>query len=427
MPPLSRRRLLQGALGLGAAAAGSRIVGPWVGTAEAAVDTPHFVHIFFHGGLNALFAGCAQQLLGKFDVSGTNIAEVGSGVFTDKDTFGTFPRFALDHWAGVGLRHGDANHTVPENANGGGELAIVRDGPNCYLNELAAAMGGTSKMKAILFGQRSQDYGVYRGTWPVLKSASGEDVPLERVSNIRDALKIAGADTLDPNAPDRARLATTLAAAKAMSKRRFDTNDARLTPLKSAYDTAIASLNAPPPPPVTFDEIDAAYALGGRENIQPGGHTSFAAMLAGAELMIRALGTNVVHLSDFEPMWDFDSGVSGSASRDAFKGKRSGWGSYERIAPIRTFLDRMLNAPGRNVVVAISGEFVRETHDHGHGAGVVAAVFGKHVKQGLSYPVDANAEFASGTPGAKGFWAGIASALRISAQPFGPNPHSLLG
>ena len=56
MKNLSRRGLLKGALAAAGAAAGSRIVGPWEGEAQAAAgETSHFVHIFFNGGLNALF------------------------------------------------------------------------------------------------------------------------------------------------------------------------------------------------------------------------------------------------------------------------------------------------------------------------------------------------------------------------------------
>jgi hypothetical protein len=416
MNHLSRRGLLKGALAIGGAAVGSRLAGPWVGEAEAATEPSHFVHIFFHGGLNALFAGCAQPLLGKFAVTDTNIMPVGNGVFTDKATFGTFPKFALDHWAGIGLRHGDANHTVPENANGGGEMAIIRNGTNCYLNQLAAAMGGDSAFKAVLFGRRSQDYGIYR-PWPAVDGAS-----LQRIANLRDALSAVGADTPDPNAPDRGRLASTLEASQAISARHIATNPGRLVSLASSYDAAVDVLRKPLPPPVTFDEVDKAYGLGGRSAIVPGAATSFAAQLAGAEIMIRAAGSNVIHLSDFEPMWDFDAVNSGQYSRDRFLGA----GTYGRLAPIRTFLERMLNFPGKNVVVAISGEFVRETTGHGHGAGVVAAVFGKNVKQGLSYPVNGLARFAAGTPGSMGFWAGIAAACKVPGQPFGANPHALL-
>lgn len=417
MRHISRRDVLKGALAVGGAAAGSRIAGPWIPEAEAALESSHFVHIFFHGGLNGLFAGCAQQLMGKFAVTDTNIMPVGNGVFTDKGTFGTFPKFALDHWAGIGLRHGDANHTVPENRTGGGEMAIIRNGNNNYLTQLAAAMGGDSAFKAVLLGRRSADYGVH-APWPAVSGTS-----LQRVANLRDALSAVGAETPNLQAPDRVRLASTLEASEDISARQIETNPGRLASLTASYQSAVTSLRKPLPPPVAFAEVDSAYGLGGRSAIVPGGATSFAAQLAGAEIMIRAAGTNVIHLSDFEPMWDVDADVDGPVTRDRLIGRNK---AYSCIAPIRTFLERMLNFPGKNVVVAISGEFVRELKGHGHGAGVVAAVFGKNIKQGLSFPINGLAQFAAGTPGSMGFWAGIAAACRVPGTPFGTNPHSLL-
>ena len=84
----------------------------------------------------------------------------------------------------------------------------------------------------------------------------------------------------------------------------------------------------------------------------------------------------------------------------------------------------MLNLPDRNVVVCISGELVRLPNGD-HGDGTVAAVFGKYVKQGVSFGVNAQSRFASGTPGVRQFWAAIASAVRAPGQPFGANPHPL--
>src|SRR4051812_32495230 len=131
-PKLSRRGLLKGALAAGGAAIGSRIAGPFVREAMAAGEPSHFVHIFLNGGLNALFAGCANLYTAKgtFGVTSTNIKNVGNGVYTDAGTFGTFPQFALDHFAGVGLKHGNALHTTPQNLNSGGEHAILTDGTN---------------------------------------------------------------------------------------------------------------------------------------------------------------------------------------------------------------------------------------------------------------------------------------------------------
>ncbi len=415
---LSRRGVLKGALAVAGAAAGSRLAGRgFEGEAFAATETSHFVHIFMNGGLNALFAGCANQFLtnGTFGVTSSNVKNVGGGVYTDLSTFGTFSPFALAHWGAVGIRHGNALHTTPQNLNSGGEHAILKDGSNCYLNELAHAMGGDSAFKAVYFGDRPpayQDQPTYQG------------VPLQRVSDLGDAIKALGAGTPDPNAPDRTLAAASLAAAQAASQRQIKQNPGQLSPLTDAYDTAEAGLRKPPPKPVTFGEISTAYGLGGKTAVN-----SYAAMLAGAEVMIRAAGTNVVNITDFGlASWDFHqtsggASLNGTYSREKMLGT-SGFGA-NRIAPIKTFIDRMLNLPDRNVVVCISGELVRlPTGDHGDGT--VAAMFGKYVKQTVSHGIDANARFNAATPGVKPFWAAAAAALKVPGQPFGANPHAII-
>lgn len=425
-PKLTRRGLLKALAAAGGATAGARLLGPFVPSAHAAGEPAHFVHIFFNGGLNALFAGCANKYLtaGTFGVTSTNIVRLGaaSNIYTDKSTFGTFaldaagqPKFAHDHWAAIGMRHGNALHTTPQNQGSGGERAILRDGGNCYLTQLAYYMGGDSAFKAVYFGDRApgyQDQPAFQG------------VPIQRIVNLGDAIKAAGADVPDPNAPNRALAGAALESAHAMSKRQITTNPGRLTPLTDAYESAVASLRKPPPKPVTLAELDTAYGLGGATAV-----TSYASMLAGAELMIRAAGTNVINITDFGlASWDFhQTGTGGSLNGQYSRQKFLGTGGFgaDRITPIRTFLDRMLNTPDRNVVVVISGELVRLPSGD-HGDGTVAVMLGKHVKQGVSYPVDVQSRFAANTPGVKGFWAAAAAALKVSGQPFGANPHAAL-
>src|SRR5262245_55699675 len=91
---LSRRSLLKGALAAGGAAIGTRLGVPCFREAIASPEPAHFVHIFFNGGLNALFAGNADKFLtgSTFGVTSSNIKKVGNGVFTDATTFGTFPQ-----------------------------------------------------------------------------------------------------------------------------------------------------------------------------------------------------------------------------------------------------------------------------------------------------------------------------------------------
>ena len=426
-PKLSRRGLLKAFAAAGGAAAGARILGPLVPNAMAAGEPSHFVHIFFNGGLNALFSGNANQYLtaGTFGVTSTNIKRLGtSDVYTDASTFGQFafdaagkPTFANDHWAAIGLRHGNALHTTPQNLNSGGEHAIIRNGGNCYLTQLAYYMGGDSAFKAVYFGDRPPAYQAQ----PAFMG-----VPIERIVNLADAIKASGSDTPDPNAPNRALAGASLAASEEMSKREITTNPGRLTPLTDAYDSAVASLNKAAPPPVTLAELNTAYGLGGKTTTD-----SYAAMLAGAELMIRAAGSNVINITDFGlASWDFHQtgtggSLNGSYSRQKMLGQGIFGGAANRIAPIKTFLDRMLNTPGRNVVVAISGELVRLPSGD-HGDGTVAVLLGKNVKQGLSYPVTNQSRFATGTPGVDGFWAAVAAACKVPGTPFGANPHASL-
>jgi len=414
---LTRRALLKAAAAAGGAAAGARLLGPFVPEAHAAPEPAHFVHIFFNGGLNALFAGCADKYLtaGTFGVTSTNVKNVGNGVYTDASTFGTLPKFALDHWAAIGLKHGNALHTTAQNLSSGGERAIIRDGGNCYLTQLAYYMGGDSAFKAVYFGDRPPAYQA---------QPAFQGVPIERIVNLADAVKAAGSDTPDPNAPNRALAAEALEAAEAMSKRQITTNAGRLSPLTDAYGSAAGSLRKPAPKPVTLAELDTAYGLKGAT-----GTDSYASMLAGAELMIRAAGTNVVNITDFGlASWDFhQTGTGGSLNGSYSRSKLLGTGGFgaNRIAPIKTFLDRMLNSPDRNVVVCISGELVR-LPDGDHGDGTVAVLMGKNVKQGVSYPVTSQSRFSAETPGVKAFWAAVAAACKVPGTPFGANPHAAL-
>jgi hypothetical protein len=416
-PKLSRRGILKGALAIGGAAMGSRIAGPFVREAMAAPEPAHFVHIFFNGGLNALFAGNANQFTtaGTFGVTSTNIKNVGSGVFTDASTFGTFPQFALDHWGAVGIKHGNALHTTPQNLDSGGEHAILMDGASSYLNELAYAMGGDSAFKSVYFGDRPPAYRA---------QPAYQGVPLQKVSDLSDAIKALGAQAPDPSAPTRTDEAAALETAQAMSTRVTQSNPGRLTSLGDAFTSAVAALRKPPPKPVTFAEINGAYGLGNKTTVG-----SYASMLAGAEIMIRGAGTNVINITDFGlASWDFhQTGTGGSLNGFYSREKLLGTGGFgdNRIAPIKTFLSRMLELPDRNVVVCISGELVRlPTGDHGDGT--LAVLFGKYVKQGVSYGVNAQARFATGTPGVKAFWAAAAAALKVPGQPFGANPHPVI-
>lgn len=418
---LSRRGILKGALALGGAAAGARMLGPFVGDALSAPapEPAHFVHIFFNGGFNALFAGNADKYLtgNVFDVTSSNIKEVGSGVFTDASTLGELPQLALDHWGAIGVRHGVASHTVPNNINGGGERALLRDGDDCALTKLAHAMGGDSAFKAVHFGDRLPAY---------KQQPAFQGVSLERITSLSDALKALGnAPSGQGSGATRADSAAGMEAALAFGNQPIAMNPKRLGPLGDAYKATLTALKKPQAAPtVTAADIDAAYDLGGKTSV-----STFASMLAGAEIMIRGAGTNVVNIADLGfASWDFHQ-VSGGKSQNGYYSRRKfhGEGAFkeDRAELLKTFLDRMLSIEGRNVVVCLSGEMVRLPSGD-HGDGTVAALFGKRVKQGVSFGVDSKSRFAQGTPGVKGFWAAVAAACGVDSQPFGANPHALI-
>jgi hypothetical protein len=417
---LSRRGLLRGALAVGGAAVGSRIAGPFARIAHAAPEPSHFIHIFFTGGFNALFAGNADKYAGAgtFDVTSSNVKEVGSGVVTDASTLGTLSQDALDHWAAIGMKHGQASHTVPNNINGGGERAILMDGSDCALAKLASAMGGDSSFKAVHFGDREPAYKV---------QPAFQGVSIEHITSLSDAFKVLGAGgATDPAVATtgRADTAIGLESALAIGKRPITMNPNRLGQIGDAYQSAIGSLRKAPVTTVTAADIDKAYGLNGSTSIN-----SFAAMLAGAEVMVRGAGSNVVNIADLGlASWDFHQ-TSGGKSQNGFYSRRRflGEGAFKenRMAALKTFFDRMLSIEGRNVVIALSGEMVRLPSGD-HGDGTVAAVFGKRLKQGVSFGVDEKSRFAGNTPAPKGFWAAIAQACEVDGQPFGPNPHPLV-
>lgn len=402
---LSRRQIFKAAFAGAGAAVGARLGGGLLGTAHAAGEPAHVVHIMFPGGYNALFGGVADKFVtgNTFGVTSTNIKDLGGGVFTDAGTLGTLSPFALSHWAAVGIRHGSTSHLA-----NGAEKAILYDGTNSYLNQLAVAMGGTSALKSVHFGDRM----------PYGPQPAFQGVSLQRVTDLANAIRTLGAGTPDPSAPDRELVAKALAASQAVSGPHISAHPKTLGPSKEAYEAAAAAAATPAPKPVTFNEISTAYGLAGATEIK-----SFASMLAGAEVMIRAGGTNVVNICD--PgfvLWDFHQVTSGGASRNGEFSRNKFTRSI--MTPLKAFVDRMLNLPDRNVVVVLNGDFVRLPSGD-HGDGTMVTVLGKYVKNTVTFPCDGRAKFAQGTPTGKTLWAAIAQAARVPGTPFGANPHAI--
>ncbi len=410
----TRRGFLKGVMALGGAVAGARLGGPLLPDARAAGETSHLVFIYLPGGFNGALGGAAMPFVtgNKFGLTSTNIQVVGNGVTCDKATMGTLPAFAQSHWFALGARHGVSSHTTPDNSNGGGERAMTRRGTGSYLTQLAAAMGGDSALKAVHLG----DYPAYR-TQPAAGAVS-----LQRVTDLAGAIRALGAGAADPTAPDRALAGAGLASAQGISQTHIGANPRSLLSVNEAYQAGIAALTKPAPPPVTFPEISTAYGLNNATTVQ-----SFASQLAGAEVMIRAAQSNVISVFDQGFVgWDFHQ-VSGGVSQNMIfsRNRLLGVGSFDdRMAPLRTFMNRMLNVQDKNVVVAITGDFVRVPNGD-HGDGVVTAVFGKYVKQGASFLCDGNARFNPNTPNVDAHWAALAAALKCPGAPFGANPHGI--
>jgi hypothetical protein len=414
MTSINRRNFLRGASAVLGAAAGTRSLGPLFPDAQAAGEPSHLVFVYFPGGYNALFGGCADVYSGSgaFDVTGTNIKNVGDGVFTDASTLGTLPDFALQHWAAMGVKHGSSLHTTPTNTQSGGERVFCRRGSTSYLTSLAAAMGGNGALKAVHLG----DYPAYR-TQP----AAG-DVSLQRILDLQEALRTTGAIADDPAKPARDLSAIALGSAEELSANPFSRNPESLRSLNDGYKAAATTLAVPAPPSLTLADIKTAYGL------TSNAVGSFASQLAGAEVMIRAAGSNVLSVFDSGFVgWDFHQ-VSGARSLNGLysRNKFLGIGGREnKVTALKTFCSRMLNLPGRNVVLCLTGDFVRLPNgDHGDGA--VATVMGKNIKRGRYFGCSATSRFAAGTPNMDGFWAGLAAAVGVPGTPFGANPYAIL-
>jgi hypothetical protein len=93
---------------------------------------------------------------------------------------------------------------------------------------------------------------------------------------------------------------------------------------------------------------------------------------------------------------------------------------------LRTFASRMLTATGRNVSIAIIGDFARSLPGSDHARCVSATVMGKRVKLGTDGKMSSAVGLPTGSPGTAAFWSYLADLARVSANPFGTDPHTAL-
>jgi hypothetical protein len=166
--------------------------------------------------------------------------------------------------------------------------------------------------------------------------------------------------------------------------------------------------------PGALAAVRAAYGVPAAGNAIADAATS----LCAAELLLRA-GTSVVFT---QPMFagrpdrqlDTHRDANGAEARRLFA---------TILAPLRAFTERALAIPGRNVVIALVGEFSRTVGASDHEPGGTATVIGKYVKTGTAGPQTEAGAPPSGSPPPTGLWAYLAGALRIEEHPFGANPN----
>ncbi len=406
--PLTRRQLLKASAAVAGAAAAAPLTRGLVGTAHAqAAEKSALFIVFLEGGYNSLFGSADSFLSGNpetggpsFGVTSSNIQSLGEGpngvpLFVDKPTFGTLlPGVALTHMASIGIRHNLTAHEAAQDAN-------WTSGGRSYVLRLAREMGGNAAIKAAVVGN-----GMPSGPRP----AEG-DVSFQSITDMRSTLIALGAP-LDPSVPRRDIATEAMTGSLYMSQRRLARSPRSLRNVADGLNASVETLRQQK----VFD-WDGPGGLATVYNISPDATavTDFRRKVAAAELMIRA-GANVVVALDGG--WDTHGDRDGSQVRNMM--------SQRILPPLATFIGRMMNEPGYNVVTVIMGEFARSLPGSDHQGNVTHTVIGKYVRVGTTGRTSGNVGLPPGTPNTDGFWAYLASVLKVPTQPFGANPHPLV-
>jgi hypothetical protein len=364
--------------------------------AQAAPGTPALLLLFTRGGYNSLFASADSFLAnGFFGVNTNNVTDVGSGVYTDKATFGTMPAAAQSHMASIGVNTSITSHSAARSAD-------LHDGMlNSYPLELAAAMGGTAAIKAAQVGNE--------GLEPPQNTING--VSLQVINDVSSTIAALGGGGNDPTIPDRGIAAKALTAASSLSQARTTASASSLRSMTDGYAASIATLTAPAQS-FSYPMMAQAYGLSATTTAV----TNFASKLAAAELMITA-GANVVVAVD-NSGWDTHGDTTGTRVRNM-------WTAL--MPAFNTWLTRSLSMPGRNVVTMIMGDFARSYPGSDHANCETVTVIGNTVKQGTTGHMSQTVTLPTGsTPGVQGLWAYIAATLKLPTNPFGTDPHGLI-
>ena len=176
----------------------------------------------------------------------------------------------------------------------------------------------------------------------------------------------------------------------------------------------IPVLTDPARPSPGASRIAAAYGVGPAATSISDVKTTLLAV----ELLVRG-GSSVVFaqpafVGRANRQFDTHSDSEGVKARDIM-------GSI--LKDLRAFVGRALEIPGRNVVVALVGEFSRTVGASDHAPGGTATVIGKHVKTGSAGPQTPDGLPPPSSPPPAGLWAYLASVLQLKDHSFGENPH----
>lgn len=381
-------------------AAASSLLLPRLARAQSTQDKGAVVVIFFSGSYNALFSAAdAYVPSGRFAVTADNVLDVGNGVVVDRSTLGQLAPSVLAKSCTVGVKHGYSDHV------GGPRQFFIDARSKSYPLQLAQVLGGSSAFKCVHFGPRLP------GSHPALGDVSMVGVPDLAMPIALTSSSAAGAG------PRRASSALAFRRIAEASRPMFEKNPSSLRGTYEGLHTLIGALERPPPPGLAWADVAQAYALDPAVTSAQ----SFAAQLAGAELMIRA-GANVVTVQSMG--WDDHADWPGTRDRM----------NAEIMPALKTFLARAQTMDGFNVVTALTGEFARTGGtpgtDSGHASGLSASVFGKRVRQGTTgrptITPQGGYSLPMNTPGTQAFWGLLGTLAGAGSEPFGPNAHPSL-
>ena len=391
MSSFSRRSLLKGAAAVASAATLGRVAPAFAQAAPT--DKSTLLCIFLNGGYNSLFASHDSfEGAGTFGCSPGNGRDLGNGLVVDAATYGTMPAIALQHMAAVGIRHGLTAHEAAQPS-----LASM-NGRN-YHTMLAKSLGGEAAIKAAVVG----------GGMPDGPKPAEGDVSLQSITDMKATIVSLGGD-IDPSVPNREIATNALMGSTSMSKKRLVRSPNSLLSVKNGLDTGVETLKRQG---LALDYPGLCQAYG--VTVGTTGVNSFRTQMMAAELMVQA-GTNVIYAEDGG--WDTHGDTNGDTVRNQMN---------QRILPgLNVFLNRMLNATGRNVTVAIYGDFARSLPGSDHQGNLTATVIGKNVRVGTTGRVSENVALPAGCPSIQGFWAYLAAVTRAPDAPFGANPHTAI-